>query len=415
MSLFVLLQGDSDEDYEATFLSSQPIASPNERRVVSRFRGSQDGASLQPELQNYPASQSYSSEVRFRANTTRIKHLAEMFSTIPDLSPQCLIIINSDGVMLIAETPSRVCNATIALDQALFSTYTLEPVTESMKLQVDSQLVAQAFASVPDTLNPDLTCTISYDGLGWPLVVEFNDLLISERLEFATYVIDVSDPASLISVDRHHTHFEIMLNLAIFTTCLQDLHHLQTSEVALNISNTPSTDIRQQVTGGDHNSLYFVSKGPIGLSKVIYPGLSTILERVDIFDHDSDEDPLQSSTQQLIKSRVRSLYLFSHLARVIKAVKLSSKCKLVKDYRGVLLIQLLCRHQSQSTVVTFNIVEQLADDADDELVYHDEDEILTWHKPTSPRPAEPEEMAPSLSLAPITSEGVQLFDEPLFL
>lgn len=320
----------------------------------------QDGPYLPSSQLPHSQPPSASQEARFVAATTTTRHLADVFGLITPVSKEAVITIGNDGMRIYAELEHRLSNLLVTVDSTVFRQWQLTPPNATLKLQLDISLIALALLSVPNDPEGKHTCIFSYDGLGSPFVIEFDDNLISERIEMHTYVHDIDDGSHVLGIDRSRVHFEITLDLKTFTALLESLHNVGTTEVSLNISNTPETDIRHQLTGGNHNSLFFVSKGPIGLMKVIYPGMPTVLERVDIYDDSDNPTP--------ITSQVLLLYSFKQLGQILKAVRLSSKCKLVKDYRGVLLLQLLCRNQSNATLMTYNLVEL----SNVEIVYDDE-------------------------------------------
>lgn len=319
-----------------------------------------DGPYL-PSSQSQPQSLPRASqEARFVAVTANTKHLSDVFAVIPPVSREAVITITLEGLRIYAELEHRLSNLLVTVDSTVFRQFQLTPPLASIKLQLDVSLIALALLSVPNDPDGKHTCIFSYEGIGMPFIIEFEDNLMTERIELHTYVHDIDDGPNVLGIDRSRLHFDITLDLKTFTALLESLHLVGTTEVSMNISNTPEHDIRYQLTGGNHNSLFFVSKSPIGLMKLIYPGMPTVLERVDIYD-DSDNP-------SLITSRVLLLYSFKQLGQILKAVRLSSKCKLLKDYHGVLLLQLLCRNQSHATLMTYNLVELL----NVEIVYNDE-------------------------------------------
>lgn len=71
-------------------------------------------------------------------------------------------------------------------------------------------------------------------------------------------------------------------------------------------------------------------------------------------DHDDSE-------MKPINTSLISCYNFGNFSKIFKAVKLSIKCKIMKDLSGILSIQLLCKNPQltnySGTLITFNMLE----------------------------------------------------------
>lgn len=303
--------------------------------------------------------------VHFAASTTQVTHIADVLSAVAAVNAHALMIISDSGITFYAEH-NHVTNFQVTIDHALFSVFSFTSLgvqsiddTPDMKLGIDAQLLADSFAAVttglPKTKATEpvdsVVCMIKYEGEGNPLVVEFEDRLISERIEFSTFYSDYDypyddDTASELLLNRQYVQCEIILQSGLLSNLLLDLYMLGTGVLFLCVSNGTSHKSNREV--------HFISKGAIGFSKLIYPNSNSLLEKIEL------------STQAngvMVPARTKQTTClnFSTFNQVSKAVKISTKCKILKDIFGVLSVQLLCRNPAVAnypgTLITFNIKE----------------------------------------------------------
>ncbi|ODV77725.1 uncharacterized protein CANTADRAFT_55046 [Suhomyces tanzawaensis NRRL Y-17324] len=332
----------------------------------------------------------------FSACTTQVAHLADVFSAITTLNPQALMIIKPSGIVVYSEY-NHVSNVQLNVDPSLFSLFSflvrdandvvilsqedLDVPTE-LRLGVDVSLISDAFASVaassPSTKlkNPNnpannhsdpVTCYFTYNGEGHPLVIEFEDNLMSEKIEFLTFYTDFAYPYDSLGDSEHeelvinHNQIqsELILKSDVFSNLLADLHQINTVELYIYLSNEArglgkSKNSKIRFTDSQLN---FISRGPIGHLKLIYPSERTILEKLVLYG----KDPTKKYNMVPVNTSLISCYNFANFIKIFRAVKLSSKCKILKDLNGVLSIQLLCKNNIlptyAGTLITFHHLE----------------------------------------------------------
>lgn len=324
-----------------------------------------------------PSSQYVDSNLKFSASTIQVAHMAEILGAITSIHHQALIIINDSGITLYSEY-NHILNAQLTIDASFFSVFEItggEDTSGSnreLRLGVDVLLISDSFAAAASTASAPrgkygngsstetVVCYMKYEGEGSPLIIEFEDRLMSEQIEFATFFIEIEYPYDTLTlqqktedhvllIDRDLIQFEVILKGDLLSNLLQDLQNLNTQELYMQVSNQAK---RGTVT--QHNELNFISKGSIGYLKLIFPNGKTMLEKLEIFQQENGK-------VVPIKSTVLSCFNFLPLAKTLRAVKMSSKCKIMKDSSGVLSLQLLCKKPTSSnypgTLITFNMLE----------------------------------------------------------
>lgn len=285
------------------------------------------------------------------------------------------MIISESGITFYAEY-NHICNAQSTIDASLFSTYSLSggdmSQSEELRLGIDAQLVSDSLASAASTIiirpkngasgaavaaSDSVVCYIKYYGEGYPLIIEFDDRLMSELIEFSTfyyellypYDTDPGEKASELLVDHEQIELEVILKSDLLANLLLDLQQLDTEELHLYASSSTlhgSSD-------DPKNQLYFISKGSIGYLKLIFPSGKTMLEKMELS---------KISNESRTEASVLSSFNFLLFLRIVKAVKLSTRCKMLKDRSGVFSVQFLCKVGSiaryPGTLITFNMLER---------------------------------------------------------
>ena len=164
-----------------------------------------------------------------------------------------------------------------------------------------------------------------------PLVIEFEDTYILEKLEFYTYIIELGMEDDNLGIDYERVEMEAMVRSDVLTNILLDLWQIDTENLFIY---------------AEADTLTFISNGPIGTSKLIFPNDKDVLEKLEISGD---------------KRYVVSQFSYETFYRIFRAVRLSSKCKLIKDAHGCFSIQLLCKKLPLSgysgTLVTINMME----------------------------------------------------------
>lgn len=280
--------------------------------------------------------------VSFSAATTQIAHLADVFQSLISINNQAVIRISSKGITIYS-TYNHTFNVHVNIDPSLFNNYNIssdniEDQQDEIEiiLGVDINLITECFVSVVNTLKfeKSVSCYFSYHGEGSPLVIEFEDSYMSEKLEFYTFYIENGESISddNLFIDYGHVCLELMVRCDVLTNLLQDLNQINTENLFIYVAE---------------NTLNFISNGPIGTSKLIFPNDKTILEKLEINSPDKNYVILQ--------------FNFDTFFKVFRSVKLSSKCKILKDLNGCFSIQLLCKNLPLSkysgTLITINMME----------------------------------------------------------
>lgn len=336
-------------------------------------------------------------KISFSASTTEILHLADIFSAVTTINTVALMIIRSSGIIIFSEY-NHICNVQLTIDPSLFQIYNFysnnssQTDPEELRFGVDISLISEAFQSVVgassikkpkvesdnnNRIKDSVLCYMSFNHASGRFIVEFEDSLINEKIEFFTFYSDTIYPYdnfgssseeknSELIVSHDEIQYELMMKSDVLYLLLQDLQKINTAELYLYVSNeykVLGSKKHENILNGTNkgpkfvdNQLNFISRGPIGFLKLIYPNEKTILEKLLIFEKDD------SSNINEVHTSLISSFNFSIFIRTFKAVKLSSKCKMLKDFRGVLSIQLLCKNSNSSysgTLIKFNMLESL--------------------------------------------------------
>ena len=134
-----------------------------------------------------------------------------------------------------------------------------------------------------------------------------------------------------LGIDYERVEMEAMVRSDVLTNILLDLWQIDTENLFIY---------------AEADTLTFISNGPIGTSKLIFPNDKDVLEKLEISGD---------------KRYVVSQFSYETFYRLFRAVRLSSKCKLIKDAHGCFSIQLLCKKLPLSgysgTLVTINMME----------------------------------------------------------
>lgn len=306
--------------------------------------------------------------ITFSASTSHVGHIADLLNTVTSISSHALMIISDNGIVVFSEY-NHITNVQLTIDLSLFLSYSLhldQPLDgpKELRLGVDIQLIADSFTAAASTLAPKfknsaskpetVLCYIKYGGEGHPLVIEFEDRLMSEKIEFATFYLDMDYPydkteeSGDLLVRHDMVQFELIVKSDLLTVLLQDLQHINTESLYIYVSNDGSNK-------RETNQLNFISSGAIGYLKLLFPSAKTMMEKLEIFK-------VENGTMEPTKDSVLSCFSFSPFIKIFKAVKLLSKCKIMKDVSGILSLQLLCKHPGVAnypgSLITFNIIEK---------------------------------------------------------
>ena len=100
-----------------------------------------------------------------------------------------------------------------------------------------------------------------------PLVIEFEDTYILEKLEFYTYIIELGMEDDNLGIDYERVEMEAMVRSDVLTNILLDLWQIDTENLFIY---------------AEADTLTFISNGPIGTSKLIFPNDKDVLEKLKL-------------------------------------------------------------------------------------------------------------------------------------
>lgn len=370
----------------------------------------------------------------FTCATTQVAHLAETLAAVANICSQALLIIRPTGITVYGEY-NHIVNVQLTLDPSLFRVYNYyDPQTDSqlvsdinydrsdieeLTLCVNIAAIAEAFTSVLGSLPPmkksdsdsrstnlvpqgsnggggGVLCYISYNGEGHPLVVEFEDSLLTEKVEFLTFYSDIYYPYNddddddekelpyKLVVDHSNIQYEVIVRSDVLYNILHDLNKINTEEMFVFISNERkklgyrdplqlTTSLPNSNISFIDNQLNFISKGPIGFLKLLYPNDRTVLEKLVIYEQQDvvGPDGLQSTRElKKVNSSLITSYKFDNFIKILSGVRLSTKCKIMKDFNGILSVQLLCKNvrlpNYSGSLITFNMLELVTMDSNND-------------------------------------------------
>ena len=117
-----------------------------------------------------------------------------------------------------------------------------------------------------------------------------------------------------LGIDYERVEMEAMVRSDVLTNILLDLWQIDTENLFIYT---------------EADTLTFISNGPIGTSKLIFPNDKDVLEKLEISGD---------------KRYVVSQFSYETFYRIFRAVRLSSKCKLIKDAHGCFLSSCCARN-----------------------------------------------------------------------
>ena len=180
-------------------------------------------------------------------------------------------------------------------------------------------------------LDDIVECTLSYNGYGSPFVLIFEDSLISERVEYSTYLIKGMDNTGL-ELDRNQLVLECIIKGDVLYTALKDLKEIGCKECFIYAKSDAYGD----------NVFSLISKSQLGYSKIKFPSNRSILEKLQVYDNDS--------TTVLNDVPVIGFFDFSSFDKIRMSTKIASKVLFRMDIHGLLSVSILS--QTDDVVIT---------------------------------------------------------------
>ncbi|KAH3899505.1 related to DNA damage checkpoint control protein RAD17 [Saccharomycodes ludwigii] len=287
--------------------------------------------------------------ILFSATTVHLEHITTALSCLVPfgLKQDILIIIDEDGLSFATEN-NHIIKIHLFLSKELFMMYSYDkakqPYTKvCVKLNhiLDSvNIVNRDYSNTNSTngnnsggiiSNKDdvVECTLSYNGEGTPFVFIFEDSMITERVEYSTYLIRDLDTTGL-ELDVENLEFECIIKGDVLHNALLDLKELDCKECFLYVSLNSNYS-----TGRKMAVVALIAKNDqLGVSKILLPSEKSIIEKLEIYDRN---DPT------VIASDIPSIcsFNFNNFDKIRKSVKVASKVLIRKDHKGLVNINIL--------------------------------------------------------------------------
>ncbi|CAI4052403.1 hypothetical protein SKDZ_15G4990 [Saccharomyces kudriavzevii ZP591] len=270
---------------------------------------------------------------KFSASTVHLEHITTALSCLTPFGSKddVLIFIDADGLSFVREN-NHIVKIQLLLSRELFMSYSYRNETEDhMKLCVKINHILDSVSVMNRNSDDIVECTLSYDGHGSPFVLIFEDSLISERVQYSTYLIKDFDTNGL-DLDRERISFEAIIKGEALYSALKDLKEIGCKECYVYAK----TEVN------DENVFALISKSQLGYSKIKLPSNRSILEKLQVFGGDS--------TTVLDGSAVVGFFDFTSFDKIRKSTKIASKVLFRMDIHGVLSVNILS--QTDDVIIT---------------------------------------------------------------
>ncbi|SCU78952.1 LADA_0A08790g1_1 [Lachancea dasiensis] len=334
----------------------------------------------------------------FSASTVHLEHITTALNCLRPFGTKddVLIIIDKDGLSFAREN-NRVISIQLYLSKELFICYRYNAQDDNpdahTKVCLKINHILDSVSVVSRDKDDIVECTLSYDGEGSPFVLIFEDSVITEKVEYSTYLVKEWDATGL-ELDTNAVTSECIMKGDVLYGALQDLKEIGCKECYTYAKSSKS----------GKRVFALISRSQLGLSKIMLPGERSILEKLEVYDATSHE--------QVYDVPVLGYFDFSTLDKIRPSAKTASKVMLRKDAHGLLSINMLSQtddviltdaRRSRSTnwerasssndypgiVIDISIVEKVRiDEADDDsearfLMESSEDSVKPAYYPTS--------------------------------
>lgn len=266
----------------------------------------------------------------FSASTVHLEHITTALGCLTPFGSKddVLVYIDADGLSFVKDN-NGVIRISLLLAKELFVSYSYERQTEMeegkedyMKLCVKINHILDSVSVVNKNLDDIVECILSYDGSGSPFVLTFEDSMISERVEYSTFMTKELDSSGL-ELDRQHIIFECILKGDVIYAALRDFKEIGCKDIYIYATATQNGE----------NTLAFISRSQLGLSKIKFPSNRTVLEKLEIFENDS--------ATRCFGAPVIGYFSFSSFDKIRMSTKIASKILLRMDVHGILSVNIL--------------------------------------------------------------------------
>ncbi|SCU84204.1 LANO_0C00738g1_1 [Lachancea nothofagi CBS 11611] len=263
----------------------------------------------------------------FSASTVHLEHITTALNCLTPfgMKDDVLIIIDKDGLSFAREN-NRVISIQLYLSKELFISYNYNPPNEDAdfhtKLCVKINHILDGISIVSRDKDDVVECTLSYNGEGTPFVLIFEDSVITEKVEYSTYLVRDWDPTGL-ELEMDAITLECIMKGDVLYSALQDMKEVGCKECYL---------YARAAADGKH-VFALISKGQLGLSKILLPSERSILEKLEVYH------PL--SHERLYDSPVIGFFDFATFDKMRSSAKIASKVLLRKDIHGLMSVNIL--------------------------------------------------------------------------
>ncbi|CEP64885.1 Rad17p LALA0_S14e01464g [Lachancea lanzarotensis] len=263
----------------------------------------------------------------FSASTVNLEHITTALNCLTPFGTKddVLIIIDRDGLSF-ARQNNKVISIQLYLSAELFVSYSYNPPNNDPdahhKVCVKIHHILDSVSVASRDKDDIVECTFSYNGEGFPFILIFEDSVITEKVEYSTYLVKEWDSTGL-ELQADAVTMECILRGEVFYNALQDMKEIGCKECYL-----------YAIAGTDgRNLLALVSRSQLGLSKILLPSEKSILEKLEVFD--------STSFERTFDQPVIGIFDFSTLDKIRSSVRIASKVLLRKDVHGLMSVNIL--------------------------------------------------------------------------
>ncbi|AQZ09110.1 RAD17 (YOR368W) [Zygosaccharomyces parabailii] len=260
----------------------------------------------------------------FSASTVHLEHITTALNCLTPFGSKedVLIFIDEDGLSF-----ARECNHIIwiqlFLSKELFISYSYENEDETQtKLCLKINHLLDSVNVASRNADDVVECTLSYKGYGSPFILTFEDSLISERVEYSTYLSGRFDNSGL-ELDRNQILFECIVKGDILHAVIKDFKEIGCKDCYLYA----------ELDEDGNNMFALISKSQLGFSRIKLPNSRSILEKIEVYDSDS--------TTMVYGKPVVGFFDFNCFDKIRQSTKVASKVLLRMDAHGLLSVNIL--------------------------------------------------------------------------
>lgn len=266
---------------------------------------------------------------KFVATTVHLDHITTALNCLTPfgIKEDVLIYLDKDGLSFVREN-NHVIKIQLLLSKELFMSYSYENdeleegEEDHMKLCVKINHILDSVNIMNKNFDDIVECTLSYNGYSSPFVLIFEDSMISERVEYSTYLIKDMDNTGLV-LDKDQMIFECIIKGDVIYSALKDLKEINCKECYI---------YAKTVENGE-NIFALISKSQLGFSKIKLPSSRSILEKLEIFENDS--------TTLCYDVPVIAFFDFTLFDKIRMSTKIASKVLFRMDVHGLLSVNIL--------------------------------------------------------------------------